>query len=587
MKKIPEVTFRRSRDPRRLPIPCISAILVLLAVPVWNLARAQSSVPSLTRQFVDVTRSSGIDFHLTAGGPEKKYIFESLEGGVAVFDYDRDGWEDIFLVNGTTMQWGDSAQAPLARLYHNRHDGTFEDVTTSSGIAVRGWCFGAAVGDYDNDGFDDLFITCLGRNYLYRNLGNGKFMDVTDRTGVRGGGFSTSAAFGDYDNDGRLDLVVARYVDVDPKAPPAFGSGPFCTYRGIAVYCGPRGLPGERDLLYHNNGDGTFTELGQKLGIDPKRDYGLGVVWTDYDNDGRPDLYISNDSTPSLLYHNITPPGGPARFEEVGVEAGVAYSADGHLQAGMGVDSGDYDGDGFFDLVKTNFSDDAPNLYHNNRDGIFTDLTVEAGIGNLSRTTTGLGVLFVDLENRGLLDIVVANGLMNPQVDSQPMGIHYAEPNFLFRNLGNGKFAEVGREAGFIGIAVNRGLALIDYDNDGFTDLIFTRLDAPPLLLHNIAAKPGKPNHWLMLDLQGSRSNRDGYGARVKVTQGSKEQLREVRCNSSYASASDPRPHFGFGPSDRAVDVEIRWPSGTIDRIKNVAVDQLIHVVEGSTQKQP
>lgn len=535
-------------------------------------------------QFVDMTQAAGINFVLTAGSAEKNYIFESLEGGVAVFDFDNDGWPDIYFVNGTTTKLGEGNQAPTGKLYRNRHNGSFEDVTERSGIAARGWCFGAAVGDYDNDGLDDLFLTCLGRNYLYHNNGGGTFTDVTDRAGVRGGGFSTGAAFGDYDNDGRLDLVVARYVDVDPANPPAFGSGPFCSYRGLPVYCGPRGLPGQRDLLYHNKGDGTFTEVGEQLGIDSKNYYGLGAIWGDYDNDGRLDLYIANDSTPSLLYHNLTPKGGTPRFEEVAVEAGVAYSAEGHEQAGMGVDFGDYDSDGWMDLIKTNFSDDAPNVYHNNKDGTFTDLTFEVGLGEISRTSLGFGILFADLENAGRLDIVVANGHVNPQVDRQAMGISYAERNFLFENLGNGKFLEAGRQAGpgFSGTAVNRGLALIDYDNDGRLDLVFTRLDAAPALLHNtsVSGNVEKP-HWLTIKLEGVRSNRDGYGAKVKVRQETISQVREVRSNFSYLSASDSRAHFGFGANGQPVAIQVDWPSGIVDVFKSVAIDRCVRLKEG------
>jgi hypothetical protein len=285
-----------------------------------------------------------------------------------------------------------------------------------------------------------------------------------------------------------------------------------------------------------------------------------------------------------LLYHNITPRGGPPRFEEIGVEAGVAYSADGREQAGMGVDMGDYDRDGAMDLIKTNFSDDAPNVYHNNKDGTFTDVTFEAGLGNVSRTSLGFGIVFADLENSGLLDIVVANGHVNPQVEQQPMGIHYAQRNFFFRNLGNGKFSEMGSEVGFEGTAVNRGLALVDYDNDGFLDLVFTRLESSPALLHNIStAEKRTPNHWLTIQLQGTRSNRDGFGAKVKVIQDGKEQSREVRSNFSYASASDPRPHFGFGPCEHDVDVEVRWPSGTVDSLRHVAVDRFVQLTEGTS----
>jgi len=561
----------------------------------WNVAAqtaegsnpAQVAQPAMfLRSFVDVTRTANIDFHLTAGSAQKQYIFESVEGGVAVFDFDNDGWPDIYFVNGTTMELGNGPHAPVGKLYRNRHDGSFEDVTLHSGIALSGWCFGAAVGDYDNDGFDDLFISCLQGNHFYRNNHNGTFTDVTDRTGVRGAGFSTSAAFGDYDNDGYLDLVVARYVDVDPAHPPEFGKGPFCSYRGLPVYCGPRGLTGERDLLYHNNKDGTFTEVGAQLGIDPRHYYGLGVIWGDYDNDGRLDLYIANDSTASLLYHNVTPPGGPARFEEVALPAGVAYGPDGHEQAGMGVDFGDYDADGWMDLIKTNFSDDAPNVYHNDRDGTFTDLTFESGLGEVSRTSLGFGIAFADLDNSGLLDIVVANGHVNPQVDLQPMGISYAEPNFLFRNVGNGRFVESRRIAGpgFSEAAVNRGLALIDFDNDGFTDLIFTHLDGSPALLHNERAGGElTQHHWLAMKLQGTRSNRDGFGARVKVTQDGASQTREVRSNFGYLSASDPRPHFGLGSNSHPVDIQVHWPSGTVDILHNIAIDQFILLKEGAS----
>jgi hypothetical protein len=551
-------------------------------------AAGAAPVPAFSRQFVDVTRAAGIDFHLTAGSAEKNFIFESVEGGVAVFDFDNDGWPDLFFVNGTTMSFGEGNNAPTGKLYRNLN-GSFEDVTARSGITARGWCFGAAVGDYDNDGFDDLFLTCLGRNYLYHNGGKGIFADVTDRTGLRGGGFSTSAAFGDYDGDGRLDLVVARYVEVDPAKPPPFGSGRFCTYRSLRVYCGPRGLPGQRDLVYHNNGDGTFTEVGQQLGIDPKGYYGLGVIWGDYDNDGRLDLYLSNDSTPSLLYHNITMPGGPVRFEEIGVEAGVAYSSDGREQAGMGVDFGDYDGDESMDLIKTNFSDDAPNVYHNNKDGTFADVTFEAGLGAVSRTSLGFGILFADLENSGRLDIVVANGHVNPQVDQQPMGIRYAERNFLFRNMGNGKFSEIGQRAGpgFGGIAVSRGLALADFDNDGFLDLVFTHLDGQPAVLHNTRVSDhDEANHWITIKLQGTRSNRDGYGAKVKVIQQTRHQIREVRSNFSYLSASDSRVHFGFGADAQPVSLEIRWPSGIVDIFRNIPVDQFLRVKEGGALHQ-
>jgi len=528
--------------------------------------------------FEDVTRAAGINFHLTCGGPQKLYIMESMCGGVAVFDYDNDGWMDILLVDGSTLADLRAGRCHHVGLYRNNHDGTFTDVTTKAGLSHCGWGFGVAVGDYDNDGYEDVYITYLDGGVLYHNNGNGTFTDVTAKAGVGNGGrWGTSAAFGDYDNDGRLDLYVTNYVDLDLNHLPAFGSGPFCQYRGIPVSCGPRGLKGSRDRLYHNNGDGTFTDVSGKLGIDPEADYGLGVIWLDYDKDGCLDLYVSNDSSPSRLYHNNC----EGSFAEVGMEAGVAFSADGLPQAGMGVDSADYDNDGWPDLVKTNFSDDTNNLYHNDQNGSFTDQAGPTGFGPISTAFLGFGVKFLDYDNDGWMDVFVANGHVDPQVDGHSFGVAYAERNFLFHNLG-GRFAEVGLEAGqaLRQTGVHRGLAVGDFENKGLLDLVVTQLDGAPVLLRNHPAK-GR-SHWIAIKTVGRKSNRDGFGARIEVKAGGRTQVQEVRANSSFLSASDPRTHFGLGAAAQVDEITIHWPSGIVETIGKQPADQILTVREGS-----
>jgi len=565
----------------RFPNAGLAAVLLTAALAVLPLAWGQRKpARPAPIQFQDVTRAAGIDFHLTCGGPEKRYIMESLCGGVAFLDYDNDGWLDIFLANGSTVGDLQRGAQPNFKLYRNRRDGRFADVTAKAGFTRGCWAFGVAVGDYDNDGFDDLYVTCLDGGILYRNNGNGSFTDVTAKAGVSNGGrWGTSAAFGDYDNDGFLDLYIANYVELDLEHLPVFGSSVFCQYRGIPVSCGPRGLKGSRDRLYRNNGDGTFSDVSEALRIDPEGHYGLGVLWGDFDLDGKLDLYVANDSTPSLLYRNQ----GDGKLQETGVTAGVAYSADGREQAGMGVDSADYDHDGLPDLAKTNFSDDSNNLYHNDGKGTFTDLGGPAGFGPISIPFLGFGVKFADLDNDGWPDALVANGHVNPQVDGHAFGVSYAERPLLFRNLGNGKFAEIGQSAGAALRLrkVGRGLAAGDFDNDGNVDLLVSNLDDSPQLLRNLGAPRGKAGHWLRIKTVGTRSNRDGFGARVQVTAGSLTQAGEVRANSSYLSASDPRLHFGLGTAAVADRIVIHWPSGATDTLQNEKSDQELVVEEG------
>jgi enediyne biosynthesis protein E4 len=536
----------------------------------------QTHVPA-SISFDDITRASGIDFHLTCGSLEKRYIMETMCGGVAVFDYDNDGWMDIYLVNGSTLDDVSAGKCHTGKLYRNNHDGTFADVTAKSGLNHCGWGFGVAAGDYDNNGWEDLYVTYLDGGVLYRNNHDGTFTDVTAKAGVGNPGhWGTSAAFGDYDNDGNLDLYVANYVDLDLDHLPPFGSGPFCQYRGIPVSCGPRGLKGGRDRLYHNNGDGTFTDVTEKLNIDSESDYGLGVLWLDYDHDGCLDLYVANDSSPSRLYHNNCHGG----FDEVGSRAGVAFSADGRAQAGMGIDSADYDSDGWPDIVKINFSDDTNNLYHNDHNGSFTDMTGPAGFGPISIPYLGFGVRFIDFDNDGWPDLFVANGHVNPQVDQHSFGVTYAERPFLFHNLRDGKFEEIGLHTGAAAERryVGRGLASADFQNRGLEDLMMTVLDGSPVLLRNRSVGAG---HWLLIKTIGTASNRDGFGARIQVKAGNLVQTAEVRASSSFESASDPRLHFGLGTASHADEIIVRWPSGRVDKTGTEASDQELIIKEG------
>jgi hypothetical protein len=556
------------------------------SVPVKPDSSAQKPGPPPSPLFLDVTQSAKIDFHLTCGSREKLYIVETQCGGAAAFDYDNDGWMDILLIDGSTVEDYRAGKCHPPRLYHNNHDGAFTDVSAKSGLNFCGWGYGIAIGDYDNDGWEDVYITGFNHSALYHNNHDGTFTDVTAKAGVANAArWGTSAAFGDYDNDGNLDLYVANYVDVDMNNLPKFGSGPFCQYRGIPVNCGPRGLKGSRDRLYHNNGDGTFTDVTEKLGIDTQSYYGLGVLWLDYDKDGCLDLYVANDSSPSLLYHNDCK--GSGGFTEVGAESGVAYSSDGHEQAGMGIDAADYDRDGWPDIVKTNFSDDDNNLYHNDgndkndHNGEFTDLAGAAGIGSISNPYLGFGAKFLDYDNDGWPDIFIVNGHVDPQVEGQSFGVGYAERPFLFHNLHNGKFEEVGQKSGgaLAKKYVGRAALTADFWNRGRQDLLITNLDASPVLLRNETPSPG---HWLRIKTIGTKSNRDGYGARIEVTAEGATREAEVRAGSSFESSSDPRLHFGLGTATKVDSILIHWPSGKVDKLGPEAADEELVVREGT-----
>jgi enediyne biosynthesis protein E4 len=537
--------------------------------------------------FVDVTRFAGIDFRLTCGSQEKRYIVETQCGGAAALDYDNDGWMDILFVDGSTIADYKAGKCHPPRLYHNNHNGTFTDVSAKSGLNFCGWGYGVAIGDFDNDGLADVYITGFHGSALYHNNHDGTFTDVTAKAGVANADrWGTSASFGDYDNDGNLDLYVANYVDVDMNHLPEFGSGVFCQYRGIPVNCGPRGLKGARDRLYHNNGDGTFTDVTEKLGIDKDSYYGLGVLWLDYDKDGCLDLYVANDSSPSLLYHNNCHGG----FTEVGADAGVAYSSDGREQAGMGTDSADYDRDGWPDIVKTNFSDDENNLYHNDHGSEFTDVAGAAGIGAISNPYLGFGAKFLDYDNDGWPDIFIANGHVDPQVEGQSFGVGYAERPLLFHNLSSdktgadksklGKFEEVGQKTGgaLSKKYVGRAALTADFWNRGRQDLLITNLDASPVLLRNEVPGAG---HWLEIRTIGSKSNRDGYGAKIEVTVEGVPRYAEVRAGSSFESSNDPRMHFGLGTATRVDAIVVRWPSGQVDKVAAQGADQILTIREG------
>jgi len=527
-------------------------------------------------QLEDVTAKTGINFTHTAD-PSKKYIVESMSGGVILFDYDRDGWPDIYFTNAPTVDMAIKGEASLGVLYHNNHDGTFTDVTAKSGLTKPCFAMGGAVGDYDNDGWPDLYVTCLGGNTLYHNNGDGTFTDVTAKAGVADGRWSTGASFGDYDSDGLVDLIVTNYVDFHLNDLPGFGSAPNCKYRGISVQCGPRGLRGAGDSLFHNNGDGTFTDVSKAAGVsDPDGYYGMGVIWADFNNTGRPDIYVANDSTPKFLYKNL----GNGIFKDIGLQSGTAVSEDGSEQASMGIAVGDYNHTGRPSLYVTNFSDEHDLLYRNDGDWNFTEVSYASGVALPSLPWVKWGTAFVDLDNDGWLDLIAVSGHVYPQVDTLPSGPGYREPKLLSMNQKDGTFCDAGDQAGpaLKEKRVSRGLAVGDLFNDGNMDVVISDIDGAPMILRNHGV-PGR--HWVSFELAGTKSNRLALNARLKIVAGGMTQTDEIHSGGSYLSQNDLRVHFGLGAATKIDSLEIRWPSGKVETLSNLAADQFYSVLEG------
>jgi hypothetical protein len=525
-------------------------------------------------KLVDVAEQAGVTLQNVAGDVTKDFIIDSVGNGAAWFDFDNDGDLDLLIVNGSTRENMRRRGDPMVALYQNDGKGHFTDITARSGLTRSGWGMGACVADYDNDGFGDVYVTAWGPNVLFHNNGKGAFTDVTRATGVGDGHWSTGCAFGDYDRDGHVDLYVANYVAFDEQRIHRRGEG--CSYMTLAVYCGPMNLPGEPDVLYRNNGNGTFTDVTKPAGIADPGSYGFGVLFADLDEDGWPDIYVANDSVPNFLFHN----NHNGTFTEQGLIAGVALSANGRAQAGMGVDVADFSGDGHPDVFVTNFSHDYNTLYENSGMGFFTDVSHLAGIAQGAAPYMGWGTGFVDVDNDGLIDLVVANGHVFPDIDGRGLGTTYLQRKQLFRNLGNRRFQNITDTVGG-GLLIrksSRGAAFGDYDNDGNIDAVVINLNDRPTLLHN---ETPHANHWITIRLVGTRSNRDGIGAKVRVEAGGQAQTTEVRGDGSYLSHNDMRAHFGLGRADRVQALEIRWPSGRVDVAKDLAVDGFYVATEG------
>jgi hypothetical protein len=534
--------------------------------------------------FINVAQESGLNVKTIFGGEHKnKYLLETTGCGVAFYDYDNDGWLDIFLVNGSRLEGFPPGKEPTSHLFKNNRDGTFTDVTAKAGLVRSGWGQGICIGDYDNDGFDDLFVTYYGKNVLYHNNGDGTFTDMSEKAGVAGKKtrWGTGCAFVDYDRDGRLDLFVANYIDLDLATAPVPESGP-CLYKAVMVACGPPGLSGGKNILYHNKGDGTFTDVSESAGIvQVNGTFGLGVLTADFDNDGWPDIYVANDSTQSLLYQNKK----NGKFVDIGMDSGSALSADGKPQAGMGVSAADYDLDGNLDIVKTNFAGDTPSLYHNLGGANFEDATFTAGLGAHTQYL-GWGCGFFDMDNDGWPDILICNGHVYPEVEQLKTEAGYAQRKLLYRNLRNRRFEDISEQAGpgISAPSASRGCAFGDFDNDGDVDIVVNTVNDFPQLLR---CDSRTENNWIKVKIIGTKSNRSGIGARLKcVTRlpgetKPHEQIDEVRSGGSYISQNDLRIHFGLGKAEKVDLLQIRWPSGQVDTVKDVKPNQLLFVKEG------
>jgi enediyne biosynthesis protein E4 len=539
--------------------------------------RGKPSGRPFNARFTDVAKQAGLTSPIVYGGVDtKSYIIEVVGCGAAFIDYDNDGWQDLFILNGTRLEGAPAGTTN--RLYKNNRDGTFTDVTDTAGLTNSGWASAVTVGDFDNDGFDDLFITYYGQNVLYRNNGNGTFTDVTEKAGLRRSDvrYGSGCTWVDYDRDGRLDLFVATYLNTTLEKLAKPGQNADCRWKGVPVNCGPRGLPHGFVSLYHNNCDGTFTDVTQQSGVaKASGSYPMTAVAADYDNDGWPDIYVACDSTPSWLFRNQH----DGTFREEALERGIALSEDGMEQAGMGIGIGDYDLDGNLDIFKTHFSDDTNVLYRNDGKGNFDDVTIRAGIGVETRFV-GWGTGMVDLDNDGHPDLFLVTGSVYPEVERQLPAYPFKTPRLVFRNLGEGRFEELIEEAGdaIASTHTSRGCAFGDFDNDGDVDVVIVNLNEPPSLLRNDVSGQG---HWLKVLLEGVKSNRSAIGARVIARYGAVSQAQEVSAQSSFYSANDRRLHFGLGPAASA-DLTVRWPGGTIEKIGAVPADQLVVIREGA-----
>lgn len=535
-------------------------------------------------KFVDVAASAGLSEPTIYGGLErKKYIIETNGSGVAFLDYDNDGWLDILLLNGSRLEGFPKGKEPTIKLYRNKRDGSFADVTAKAGLRSAGWASAICVGDYNNDGYEDFFLTYWGQNVLYRNIGIGTFTDTTTKVGLgtKGIRWGSGCTFIDYDRDGNLDLFVANYLkfDLDKAFEPGMGAN--CSWKGIPVNCGPKGLPTDTNLLYHNNGDGTFTNVSDKSGIgEVKNRYSMTAITIDFNNDGWLDIYVACDSTASTLYRN----NRDGTFTDVAVETGTAYNEDGQAQAGMGVAIADYNGDGLLDIFKTHFADDLPGLYKNTGREFFDDASRAAGFDHTRYVEWGTG--FADFDNDGSPDIMIVTGNVYPEVEKVFPEYAHRGPRLVYQNMGNGRFKEVTAQAGpgVLNPKSSRGCAFGDFDNDGDVDVLVMNMNEPPSLLRNeyINKQSEQTNNWLQVKLIGTKSNRSAIGARVQVKSGLGLQVQEVTSQSSYYSHNDLRLHFGMGINQKAVEIEIRWPNGQTQIVKDVAVNQTVRIKEGS-----
>jgi enediyne biosynthesis protein E4 len=558
---------------------------------------AEISAASLGFRFTDVATQAGLGQATNVNGDKttKRYLLEEMGCGVAFFDYDNDGWVDIFMVNGTAFELRPADPPPSNFLFHNNRDGTFTDVTRKAGLVRAGWGQGCCVGDYDNDGFDDLFVTYWGQNVLYHNNGDGTFTDVTEKAGLTQPGphtrWNVACCFLDYDRDGHLDLFVANYVNYDPKIAPLPGGDALCKYYGVPVACGPQGLGGGTNILYHNRGNGTFEDVSEASGIanprglpdpyvvrdnwTPAGSYGMGAASADFDNDGWPDIYVACDEARSLLYHN----NHDGTFTEIGTPAGCALSANGGTQGGMGVAVGDYDCDGWFDILKPNFAGENVSLYHNNRDGTFYDAVYQSGLASAT-ANVGWGAGFQDFDNDGWRDIFISTGHVYPEITGRGLMANYASPPVIYRNIGNAKFENAGPRAGTGATQphTSRGCAFGDFDNDGDIDVVVINMNGPPSLLRNDCTSG---HNWIKVKCVGVKSNRSAIGARVKIVTGTHAQIDEVMSGASYLSQNDFRLHFGLGRARQVDSIEVRWPSDLVERFQNVEANQLVYVREG------